>query len=735
MNIKKYIGVFAILIISFIIGNNVYACSINGTSVISMGSKSTKVSDLQACLIENGYDIGGTPTGYYGSLTTTAVKNFYKDTLKMAWDGKSIGPKGLTALKNTKLTSSSSTPTNYRYVKNADDFKKYLENQNNYYGIGLGGGPLSSVATTVTAPMASESSAKMTNVSVSDSNRVSQTNVQVAGIDEPDIVKTDGKNLYMAKPTYWYGWGGDPMPFVKMSEPAVDTKMAIMPPYEPVIPKTQVISIDPVVDMAIQSEKIDASGEMLYVKDSKTLVVFSNQNIVGYNVADPKNPSKIWTMKLDDSTYRISARLKDDTLYMVTSTYVNGSEPCPFVPLLDVAGNKMMIPCNRILVPETISPVNQLYTAMKINTKNGSVIANTTIAENGYGATVAMFEDNLYLATEQSGEYTRIYNQIYVDTASKFISGTALAKITKIQGYDISDNGKQSEIQQVVETDINRLSKDEQMKTRNDMQNKIQDELNRRARELYRTKITRMSLNDMSIAKTASIPGRLVNQFALDEYKDTLRVATTVGESWGGKSANDVYVLDMNLNVLGSIKDLGLTERIYSVRFMGDVGYLVTFRQTDPFYVLDLKDTTNPKVAGELKIPGYSSYLEDLGNGQVLGIGREAGNLKLSLFDVTDPKNPKELDKNLLKNNWSEAENNHHAFLHDAEHKAFFIPGNDGGYIFSYAGGKIVLVKTVAGNNTKRAIYIGDNLYVIADTKITVVNEKTWTTVKEWEIK
>ena len=107
------------------------------------------------------------------------------------------------------------------------------------------------------------------------------------------------------------------------------------------------------------------------------------------------------------------------------------------------------------------------------------------------------------------------------------------------------------------------------------------------------------------------MPGKVLNQFSLDEYKGDLRIATTIGQnSWFGnfgqlaQSFSDVYVLDRNLKTVGVVKDLGKTERIYSVRFLADRGYVVTFRQTDPFYVLDLSNPSSPQVKGELKIPG-----------------------------------------------------------------------------------------------------------------------------------
>ena len=157
------------------------------------------------------------------------------------------------------------------------------------------------------------------------------------------------------------------------------------------------------------------------------------------------------------------------------------------------------------------------------------------------------------------------------------------------------------------------LSDDERMRLDNELTNRVSDYYQEHQRELEKTGLVKIGLANLKITATGETPGRLLNQFSLDEYEGKLRTAVTIGSSWGilgsmGESANDVYVLDEKLKVIGSIEDLGLDERIYSVRFLADKGYLVTFKQVDPFYVLDLADPNNPQVKGELKIPGYSSY-------------------------------------------------------------------------------------------------------------------------------
>jgi inhibitor of cysteine peptidase len=183
------------------------------------------------------------------------------------------------------------------------------------------------------------------------------------------------------------------------------------------------------------------------------------------------------------------------------------------------------------------------------------------------------------------------------------------------------------------------------------------------------------------------------------------------------------------------VLDLGKGERIFSTRFMDDQGYVVTFKQVDPFYILDLSNPSAPKLSGELKIPGYSSYLEKISDDLVLGVGRENNNVKISLFDVSNASAPKEVAKYLLKDEWSEVENNHHAFMLDADNKTFFIPGGQGGYFFSYADNGLKLVSTVSQSGVTRAIYIDDYYYVVGNDAIKVLDLNTWKEVGKLGLK
>ncbi|MFC7590141.1 beta-propeller domain-containing protein [Nonomuraea antimicrobica] len=170
---------------------------------------------------------------------------------------------------------------------------------------------------------------------------------------------------------------------------------------------------------------------------------------------------------------------------------------------------------------------------------------------------------------------------------------------------------------------------------------------------------------------SGKVPGRLLNQYSLSEYDGHLRLATTLNSQDGSTSSSTVYVLKTDtMAKVGEVGGLGKGERIYSVRFIGPVGYCVTFRQVDPLYTLDLRDPAAPKVTGELKITGYSAYLHPGAEGRLIGIGQEASEqgrtlgTQVSLFDVSDPAAPRRMSQFFQKDSGSGAEWDPHAFLY-----------------------------------------------------------------------
>lgn len=216
--------------------------------------------------------------------------------------------------------------------------------------------------------------------------------------------------------------------------------------------------------------------------------------------------------------------------------------------------------------------------------------------------------------------------------------------------------------------------------------------------QIYKFDITNY---DIKYLKNASVDGSALNQFSMDEYNGELRIATTLGD-WGENLTNQLYVLNESLETKGLLKDIAKGERIQSVRFSGETAYVVTFIQTDPLFVIDLSDSEKPVILGELKIPGYSTYLHPVGEGLVLGVGYDGndngtnGGFKVSLFDVSDPTKPVESGKFVIsaqsakykwKNISSTAYSTHKALCWDSENKIMYIPYTQREEIWADANG------------------------------------------------
>ncbi len=628
--------------------------------------------------------------------------------------------------------------------KSEEEYKDYIKNQDmNYYrGIGFGGDmrAVSSEMDSISAPTiaqngsASSDSAKMV---ASNPSRVSETNVQVAGIDEPDFVKTDGKKIYISAQNYYYGGGIRPMPLMEseISEPSnpslIGEKMVL--PYRPeYLSKIQIVNAFPALSIAKEGTILNKSGNLLL--SNNILVVLGDRNISAYDVVDSKNPKEKWSVDFDEKNMFVQARLFKNQIYLITNTNANRFDPCP-IPLFKNADQSIIAPCNSIYHPTAEVSVNTTYHISTVDVGSGTISKKVSFV-GSYDSTIYMSKDNLYVAYSRSGDMMKFFYGLMSENKDMF-PATLISKAATLKTYDISENSKLNELQTAIYDYTSSLKGDEQLKFNNEMENRASDYFKKHKRELVQTDIVRIGLNTFNVEAMKSIPGKLLNQFALDEYNGYLRTAVTVGEFFAGgfgisgrEEENDVYVLDLNLNITGSITGLGKDERIYSARFIEDKGYLVTFKQTDPFYVLDLKNPKKPEMVGELKIPGFSSYLHPITKDLILGVGMENSKVKISLFDVSNPTNPLEISKYSLNEYWTEVSNNHHAFLQDPRHKIFFIPGSNGGYVFSYENNKLTLKKAVSDITAKRALFIDDFLYVIGENKIVVLNENDWSTVK-----
>lgn len=646
--------------------------------------------------------------------------------------------------------NATTTKPGFTRFSSAADFSDYLQTAQQLAGSSSYSGPLAKVSSGSQIEDIGTSvglGSADTGTATPSIDRTSTTNVQVAGIDEPDIVKTNGTSLFVSTDTSYF-YPTTALDLKETATPSTNTGSTgsgassisrIMPTPEQVRATTKVVNPIPAATMKTIGSITDA-GEML-LADS-TLVVFSEPRypelpaarIIGYGVSDPAAPAVRWTNTLEKDSTVVTARLRQGKVYVVLQNSINRATPCP-IKIMAGTTTDLTVPCGEIFHPVRPVTTDTTYTALVINPTDGAVEKRLSFVGSGNGTTVSMFNERLYITYTESVDPVNLEYDFFTEAASDLVPITYRDRLKKLQDYDISTVAKMTELESILEDFTSTLTSTDQEELSKTMQTRMDEYEKRHIRDYLTTSVVSITLDDLRVASTGRVPGIVLNQYALDDYQNYLRIATTSsgGNMWFGgsnNSVNDVYVLDQGLKTVGSVLDLGKGERIYSVRFVGALGYVVTFRQTDPFYVLNLASPTAPTLAGELKIPGFSSYLHPLSDTLILGVGQDNSRVKVSLFDVAKPDQPAEIAKYELPSySWSEVQQNPRAFLQDAKHQVVFLPTGTTGQVISYANNALSKVATVTSSNVRRAVFINDTMYVVSENGITALDENNWQSI------
>lgn len=288
--------------------------------------------------------------------------------------------------------------------------------------------------------------------------------------------------------------------------------------------------------------------------------------------------------------------------------------------------------------------------------------------------------------------------------------------------------------------------------------------------QMANTEIFKFALEktDVQFIASSEVAGSLLNQFSMDEHNGYFRIATTEGFAWNVNepSKNHLFILDAGMKQVGAVEDLAKGERIYSARFIGDKAYMVTFKETDPLFVIDVSAPSAPKVLGELKIPGFSNYLHPLDENHLIGFGADTklepvkggeprvvtGGMKISLFDISDFSNPQEKDNEIIggPGTYSQLQYDHKALFIHPEKSLYGFPltmysETDGKYVEFEGEGAMIYTITPDGiteaanlispsdmqyedwaKSVQRILYSGDNLYTVANSEVKSYNLETF---------
>ncbi|MFB6205434.1 MAG: beta-propeller domain-containing protein [Haloglomus sp.] len=550
--------------------------------------------------------------------------------------------------------------------------------------------------------------------------RIGETNVQVAGVDEPDVVKTVGSRFYVQVPGQELGAGGTRVVAATPPDAARVTasldrsgRMLVAEDHVVVLPNRRAARrpVEPERDGGPVEATVDS---LLVDEDDRAAAA---RVLTGYDVSDPDQPTEAWERSVRGRV--TAARMIDgQVLLVVRNDLPQPGESCRVRPMEDVS-----VPCTDVRHPRRPVAADVTYSVLSVDAESGEVTARTTFL-GSRDATVYASPDAVYATYTTTERRSELRLEFLL--GSDLVPERVRERLRTVRGYNLSAAAEREEVEATVRRWLGTLAPSEREETAERLREDWEVYLRENRRDATTTHVVRFPVDDLEDTTTGSVPGIVLNQFSFDVHDGHLRVATTVGERLPGvESANDVYTLDATtLERVGSVQGMSEGQRVYGVRFVGDRGYVVTFRQVDPLHVLDLSDPANPTEEGYVKLPGYSSYLHPLEGDRVLGIGEQDGRVKAVIFDVSDPANPRVEESRVLDAGWSAVSRTHHAFTYDPRHGVFFLPTPGGGYVLSTDD--LATERRVKLEAPRRARYVGDQLFVFGATRVVVLDETDW---------
>ena len=517
----------------------------------------------------------------------------------------------------------------------------------------------------------------------------STTNVQVKGVDEADIIKNDGKYVYIV--------AGNNLIIVDAFPPE-DSKIIANLNITNATPNQLFINENRLVLMsttyAESADSLPSQSEALIKPDMIVPPGYGygmpRTVVTVYDTTDKSKPKVVKEYTVKGNYY--NSRMIGDYVYVIAQDGVPYGLPEP-IPLPGLFDGVQQVATSPVHYFDSYSPDLTFNNIVAVNiNKPQQVSLNTYML--GYANTLYVSSNNIYIAHRKEVPwhyYTDQEQSMFYKVIVPVLPKDMQQELLKIKEQYKDDPLEQTQkAQEKYEELFNALDQTTRQVIMNDLAEASMKYEEEQAEQRERTIVHKLSIDEDEVEYKGKgeIKGTLLNQFSLDEYKNYLRVATTTYVYGGRRSTsyNNVYVLDKNLEVVGEIEKIAPDERIYSTRFMGDRLYMVTFKQIDPFFVIDLRDPEQPKILGELKIPGFSDYLHPYDANHIIGIGKETqdagqgrvttAGLKLALFDVSDVNKPKERAKIRigLAGSDSEALRDHKAFLFDKKKNLLVLP-------------------------------------------------------------
>lgn len=592
----------------------------------------------------------------------------------------------------------------------ADELKKFLDEgmAKNVYGI-YGGLSYARNKAVWSETMVDDSSANApsipkwgearpsANAPSDGSGDYSTTNVQVAGVDEADIVKTDGKYIYT------------------ITNNTVSIINAYPAEGSGIVSKIELDSAPQ--SMYLNGDRLAVYGQKWDFQNEKALndmLMPIGRNsftyLKIYDISDRKNPKEIRNLYFEGTS--ANSRMIGDHIYLVTSTYpyygyVSAEKGGDVIAPIIIDQGKILnnggkdIACKRCpnIYYFDIPYNSYVYTTVSsINIKDaGEQVKSEVFLLDQSQNNIYVSEKNLYITYTKYIDETVLTADITMEMIKEYVypilSVSDRKMIEEIEGtknYILSPEEKLTKIGMILQKYEKEFT-DREDELEKELEKRVKQRYEDISKELEKTVVHKIAIDkgNLKYKTSGEVTGMVLNQFSMDESGDYFRIATTKNRTWSRfasdnmQSYSNLYVLDGDMNVVGKVENIAPGEQIYSVRFMQSRAYMVTFERIDPLFVIDLSKPTSPKILGKLKVPGYSSYLHPYDETTLIGIGKESdengriiGGVKLSLFDVADVENPKELDKFVIGDSSSNsiAIDEHKAFLFSLEKNLLVIP-------------------------------------------------------------
>jgi len=593
----------------------------------------------------------------------------------------------------------------------------------------------------------------------------SQTNVQVEGVDEADFVKNDDKYIYVISQNRLMIIDAFPAENAKvLSETKIDGRARNM-----LVNKDRVIVFSDDNDQAPVFAEYDFIPRPRYTAKTHVFV---------YDISDRSSPKLAKDYSLNGNYFE--SRMIGEHVYFIVIDNARFYNQVVDLPVIRAASKAIIKP--EIFYFDNPEQDYNFNTIAAFNVFDDNDELNAKTFMMGYSSNLYVSQNNIYIAYQKNLPY-RYYEahnkERFFNVVLPLLPQDARVKIDKIKKViDIKEMTHESSyyywdmISAVLEEMYNSMEEDEKEALIEEIEESIEEYEAKLESERRKTIIHKININKGQIEydAKAEVPGYLLNQFSMDEHNNYFRVATTT-EIWSRKSImyNNVYALDEDMKIAGKLEAIAPDERIYSARFIGDRLYMVTFKRIDPLFVIDLSNPEKPEILGELKIPGYSDYIHPYDENHIIGIGKETDSnewggvstrgVKLALFDVSDVKAPKQLDKYEIgePGTDSEALHEHKAFLFDKEKNILVIPVREvkgkqyydskrgyyrqrfwqGAYVFGFERSISEIGFELKGkithneedeerdyyyygspNAVRRSLYMDDALYTVSEMKI-----------------